>query len=99
LPLYKVTPGILINDLSDHLPIFVSIKSAHVEKVDAKAQFKHDFSNFNAEEFMNEIKETLNGMNINSNNPAAALNDAIGAIKKVLYDHAPLKKCLELKGD
>ena len=99
MPLYKVTPGILINDLSDHFPIFVSIKSAHVEKVDAKAQFKHDFSNFNAEEFMNEIKETLNGMNINSNNPAAALNDAIGAIKKVLYDHALLKKCLELNGD
>ena len=48
---------------------------------------------------MNEIKETLNGMNINSNNPAAALNDAIGAIKKVLYDHALLKKCLELNGD
>ena len=59
LPLYEVTPGILINDLSDHLPIFVSITSAHVEKVDTKAQFKHGFSNFNAEEFMDEIKETL----------------------------------------
>ena len=87
LPLYKVTPGILINDLSDHLPIFVLINSAHVEKVDTKAQFKHDFSKFNAEEFMDEIKETLNGMIINSNNPAAALDDAIGAIKKVLDDH------------
>jgi len=99
LPLYKVTPGILINGLSDHLPIFVSIKSAHVEKVDTKAQFKHDFSNFNAEQFMDEIKETLNGMIIKSNNPAAALDDAIRAIKKVLDDHAPWKKCLELKGD
>ena len=47
---------------------------------------------------MDEIKETLNGMVINSNNPAAALDDAIGAIKMVLYDHAPLKKFLELKG-
>ena len=92
LPLYKVTPGILINVLSDHLPISVSIKSAHVEKVDTKAQFKHDFSNFNAEEFMDEIKETPNGMIIYSNNPAAVLDDAIGAIKKVLDDHAPLKK-------
>ena len=91
LPLYEETPGILINDLSDHVPIFVSIKSAHVEKVDTKAQIKHDFSNFNAEEFMDEIKETLNGMIINSNDPAAALDDAVGAIKKVLDDHAPLK--------
>ena len=91
LPLYKATPGILINALSDHLPVFVSIKSAHVEKVDTNAQFKHDFSNFNAEEFMDETKETLNDMIINSNNPVAALDDAIGAIKKVLGDHAPLK--------
>jgi len=45
---------------------------------------------------MDEIKETLNGMIINSNNPAAALDDAI---RKVFDDHAPLKKCLELKGD
>ena len=48
---------------------------------------------------MDEIKETLNSMSINSNNPATALDDGIGAIKKVLDDHAPLKKCLELKGD
>ena len=40
---------------------------------------------------MDEIKETLNGMIINSNNPAASLDDAIGAIKKVLDGHAPLK--------
>ena len=99
LSLYEVTPRILINDLSDHLLIFVSIKSAHVENVDTKAQFKHDFSNINAEEFMDEIKETLNGMIINSDNPAAALDDATGAIEKVLDDREPLKKCLELKGD
>ena len=90
LPIYIISPGILINDISDHLPIFISIKSAHVERVDTKSQFKHGFSNFNAEEFMDEIKETLNGVIINSNNPVAAFDDAIGAIKKVLDDHAPL---------
>jgi len=31
-------------------------------------------------------------MIINPNNPAAVLDDAIGAIKKVLDDHAPIKK-------
>jgi len=77
LPLDNVTPGILINDLSDHLAIFVLIKPAHVEKLNTKAQFKHDFSNFNAEEFMEETKEALNNMIINSDNPAAALDDAI----------------------
>jgi len=92
LPSDKVAPGILINDLSDHLPIFVLIKLAHVEKLNTKAQFKHDFSKYNAEEFMEETKEALNSMNINSDNPAAALDDAIGAIKKVLDECAPLKK-------
>jgi len=57
LPLYKVTPSILINDLSDHPSIFVLIKQAHVEKLNIKPQFKHDFSNFNAEEFMEKTKE------------------------------------------
>ena len=36
---------------------------------------------------MDEIKETLNGMIINSNNPVATLDDAIGAIKNALDDH------------
>jgi len=48
---------------------------------------------------MEETKEALNSMNINLDNPAAALDDAIDAIKKVLNDYAPLKKCLELKED
>ena len=48
---------------------------------------------------MDEIKETLNSMIINSDSPAAALDDAIGAIKKALDDYAPLKKCLNLKAD
>ena len=82
LPLDKVTPGILINDLFGHLPIFVLIKPANVEKLNPKSQFKHDFSKFNAEEFMEETKEALNSVIINSDNPAAALDDAIGAIKK-----------------
>jgi len=31
LPATKLTPGIIINDLSDHLPVFVSIKSKYLE--------------------------------------------------------------------
>jgi len=37
LPLYKVTSGIFINDLSDHLPIFFLIKPAHVERLNTNA--------------------------------------------------------------
>ena len=36
---------------------------------------------------------------LSHNNGPTALDDAIGAIKKVLDDHAPLKKRLELKED
>jgi len=45
---------------------------------------------------MEETKEALNSMIINSDNPAAALDDAIDAIKKFLDEYAPLKKCIEL---
>ena len=38
---------------------------------------------------MEETKEALNSMVINSDNPTAALD---GAIKKVLGEYAPLKK-------
>jgi len=44
---------------------------------------------------MDETKETLNSMIINSDNPAATLDAAICAIEriqKVLDDHAPLQK-------
>ena len=37
-------------------------------------------------------QEALNSMIINSDNPAASLDDAVGAIKKVLDDCTPLKK-------
>ena len=67
LSLDKGTPGILINNYSGHLHIFVSIKSDHVEKVNwpTKTQFKHGCLNFIEEQFMDEIKETLNSMIIN----------------------------------
>jgi len=59
LPARKLTPGILINDLSDHLPVFVSIRSKISKKCNLKSGNRHDYSNFNAENFVTKVQETL----------------------------------------
>jgi len=50
--LEKVIPGILINDLSDHLPIFLLIKTNTAEIHDKKPVIKRDFTNFDSEMFL-----------------------------------------------
>jgi len=57
LPATKLTSGILINDLSDHLPFFVTIKSKISRKWNLKSCNRHDYSNFNAENFVTESKK------------------------------------------
>ena len=61
----KLTPGILINDLSDHLPVFVSIKSKISKKWNLKSRNRHDYSTFNAENFVTEVQEALDNLPIN----------------------------------
>ena len=65
LPATKLIPGILINDLSDHLPVFVSIKSKISRKWNLKSRNRHDYSIFNAENFVTEVQEALDNLPIN----------------------------------
>jgi len=51
----KVISGILINDLSDHLPIFMLIKKNTAKIHDKKPIIKRDFTNFDSEMFLEII--------------------------------------------
>ena len=75
LPATKLTPGILINDLSDHLPVFVSIKSKISKKWNLKSCNRHDYSYFNAEIFLTEVQEALDNLPINQSNPCEILDN------------------------
>ena len=59
--LEKVIPGILINDLSDHLPIFLLIKTntAKSKIHDKKPIIKRDFPNFDSELFLETISHNF----------------------------------------
>jgi len=59
-PTEKCTPGILINDLSDHLPVFVLIKTKPLQKWKSKKYIKHDYSKFDSETFVTKVQKTLN---------------------------------------
>ena len=58
-PTEKLTPGILINDLSDHLPVFVFIKSKPLQKWKSKKYTKHDYSQFDSETFVSKVQKMI----------------------------------------
>ena len=84
LPATKLTPGILINDFSDNLPVFVSIKSKMSKKWNLKSRNKHDYSNFNAENFVTEVQEALDNLPINQSNPCETLYSGILILEQCL---------------
>jgi len=53
--LEKVIPGILINDLSEHLPIFLLTNANTAKTHDKKPTTKRDFTNFDSEMFLNTL--------------------------------------------
>ena len=95
LPATKPTPRILINDLSDHLPVFVSIKSKISKKWNLKSCNGHDYSNFNAENFVTEVQEALDNLPINQSNPCETLDSGILILEQCLNEQAPIKKAVQ----
>jgi len=96
-PATKLTPGILINDLSDHLFVFVSIKSKISKKWNLKNCNRHDYSNFNAENFVTEVQKALDNLPINQSNPCETLDSGILMLEQCLNEQAPIKKLSKAK--
>ena len=97
LPATKLTPGILINDLSNHLPVFVSIKSKISKKWNLKSCNRHDYSNFNAKNFVTEVQEASDNLPINQNNPCETLDSGILMLEQCLNEQATIKKLSKAK--
>ena len=93
----KLTPGILINDLSDHLPVFVSIKSKIPKKWTLKSCNRHDYSNFNAENFVTDVQEASDNLPINQSNPRETLDSGILMLEQCVNEQAPMKKLSKAK--
>jgi len=96
-PTEKLTPGILINDLSDHLPVFVLIKTKPLQKWKSKKYTKHDYSKFDSETFVTKVQETLNQLQIDQNKPSEALDLGILCLNRYLKEQAPVKQLTKSK--
>jgi len=79
------------------LPVFVSIKSKISKKWKLKSCNRHDYSNFNAENFVTEVQEALDNLPINQSNPCEALDSGILMLEKCHNEQAPMKKLSKAK--
>jgi len=89
--LEKVIPGILINFLSDNLPIFMLIKTNAAKIHDKKPIIKSDYTNFGSEMFREIISHKFQHLPQTEGNPSKDLNQALKVLGDSLNQHAPLK--------
>jgi hypothetical protein len=88
------TSGILLNDISDHLPYFVCLDYLQISKTTTKfIKVIPPFTN-NIENLINDLQEqsTLNRLqNIISNNPNESYANLLGILTPLLDKHFPSK--------
>ena len=95
--LEKVIPGILINDLSDHLLIFLLIKTNTAEMHDKKPIIKRDFTNFDSEMFLETLNHNFQRLPQTEGDPSKDLNQALKVLGDSLNQQAPLKNLSKSK--
>jgi len=89
--LEKVIPGIHINDLSYHFPIFLLIKTNTAKIHDKKPIIKGDFTNFDSEMFLETISHNFQHLPQTEGDPSKDLNQALKVLGDSLNEQAPLK--------
>jgi len=92
--LEKVISGIRINDLSDHLPIFMLIKTNTAKIHGKKPVTKRDFTNFDSEMFFATINHKFQHLHQTEGDPSKDLNQALKVLGDSLNQQASLKKTL-----
>ena len=93
----SIFPGIIKTDLTDHYPIFCSIKTFTFSNKLNPQKYKRDLLNFNAENFCKDLhKSILNFFPqdnaINPNDLNMIFNNFINIVKTAIDNYAPLKK-------
>ena len=83
--------------ISDHLPVFVLIKSKPLQKWMSKKYTKHDYSKFDSETFITKVQETLNQVQIDQSKPSEALDLGILCLNRYLKEQAPVKQLTKSK--
>ena len=90
--LNKITPCIIVAEMSDHLPIFLKVSSANVNLCD-QTNLSRDYSKFKKAEFLKELKTKLDNLSINNRNwdGNAKFNRFIKVTNALVNKYLPLR--------
>jgi len=92
-----VQPGIILSDLSDHLPSFVLIKSSCLKPKHSSITLRHKYKNLDKSTFLQEIKDALDMQPVNNGNPCQVVDDIHSIFNNTMQKHTPLQSLLRNK--
>ena len=86
-----VQPGIILSDLSDHLPTFVMIKSTCLKQKNSSITLRHDCKNLDRSSFLQEIKDALDLLPVNNENQCQVVDNIHSIFSDTMQKHTPLQ--------
>ena len=94
-PVNKLTPGIIVTDMSDHLPLFLKVSTLNPSQNNNANRMIRDWKNFNKDAFRKELKTKLTLFSSNTQNldPNAKFNRFMKIADTVVNKYLPLRPC------
>ena len=94
-PVNKFTPGIIVTDMSDHLPLFLKVSTLNPSQNNNANRMIRDWKNFNKDAFRKELKTKLTLFSSNTQNldPNAKFNRFMKIADTVVNKYLPLRPC------
>ena len=94
-PLNNLTPGIVIADMSDHLPLYLKVTAPSVSSNSQTNRLIRDWKNFKINDFRKELREKLNlslgnSQNLDGNSKFNRFNTIFNA---TVDKYLPLRPC------
>ena len=90
--LYKNTTHIVINDLSDHLPVLTLLHTIKNRAKNVCTIYIRDTKNFNSEKFLSDLEEALRNLSSEESSIDNHFNNFISKFENVLNTHTPMSK-------
>ena len=94
-----VQPGIILSDLSDHLPTFVMIKSSCLKQKHSSINLRHNYKNLDRSTFLQEIKDALDRLPVNNGNPCQVVDDMHSIFNNTMQKHTSLQPLSRNEGN
>ena len=88
--------SVILEDITDHFPIVISLEKSKPLKPLNQAFFTQDFRNFNQEIFLSDLRSKLYVLDSNLMNNESNANETWNRFEEIfnstVYSHAPLRK-------